>query len=208
MISRLFIYFVITAMIGYIYECIAMTLWSGEWDNRGFLFGPIIPIYGVGCLLGFFIFGYVFEEYTVIQVFLAGFLASAILEYPTSYIMEKMFHEKWWDYSSAPLNIQGRVSLPSSFGFGVGAVLIVYFVNVRVVPFVMEMDLTMARLISAPLAVVFIADIIYSGYCSSRHIVPRPYDRINASVGSAVDRINPEGYSISAFLREKTNFLK
>ena len=208
MIAKLFIYFVITSMIGYIYECIAMTLWSGEWDNRGFLFGPIIPIYGVGCLAGLYVFGNLLEDYTVLQVFLAGFLASAILEYPTSYIMEKMFHERWWDYSIAPLNIQGRVSVPSSFGFGVGAVLIVYVVNAHIVPIVMDMDIKLARILSIPLALIFVADVILSAYYAKKHTTPRPYDRVNASVGYAVDRINPKGRSLGGYLKNNTNFFK
>ena len=111
MMARLFVYFIITAFVGYIYECIAMTVWSGRWDNRGFMFGPVIPIYGVGCLLGFLFFGNIIKEYAVWQVFLAGFLGSEILEYPTSLIMEKIFHTRWWDYSVGPWNIDGRVSL-------------------------------------------------------------------------------------------------
>ncbi len=207
MIARLFIYFCITALIGYIYECLAMTLWSGKWDNRGFLFGPIIPIYGVGCLLGL-AFGGVIEDYTMFGVFFAGFLASAILEYPTSYIMEKVFHERWWDYSTAPLNIQGRVSLLSSLGFGLAAVIIVYVINMALVPFVWDMDLRFARILGALLAFVFVTDICYSTYCSKKHIVPKYYDKINDSFSYAVDMINPKGRSLEAFLQEKTGLFK
>ena len=207
MIARIFIYFVLTAMIGYIYECAAMTLWSGKWDNRGFLFGPVIPIYGVGCVIGL-VFGNVIEDYTMAQVFFAGFLASAILEYPTSYIMEKVFHERWWDYSIAPLNIQGRVSLLSSLGFGIAAVIIVYVINIFLVPVVWEMDLFYARIIGSLLAFVFVTDFVYSVYCSKKHIVPAYYDRMNDSVGSMVERINPNGRSLHSFLTAKTGMFK
>ena len=140
MMARLFVYFIITAFVGYIYECIAMTVWSGRWDNRGFMFGPVIPIYGVGCLLGFLFFGNIIKEYAIWQAFLAGFLGSAILEYPTSLIMEKIFHTRWWDYSVGPWNIDGRVSLLSSLGFGLGAVIIVYVINPLLVPLVWSLD--------------------------------------------------------------------
>ena len=207
MISRLFIYFVITGIIGYVYECVAMTLWSGEWDNRGFLFGPIIPIYGVGCVVGL-AFGSIIEDYTMLQVFMAGFLASAILEFPTSYIMEKVFHERWWDYSKAPLNIQGRVSLLSSLGFGIAAVIIVYVVNAAVVPLVWEMDPVYAKAAGLILGSVFTADFVFSVYCSKKHIVPRRYDRVNDSLEYAVERLNPKGRSLSHFVQDKTGLFK
>ena len=207
MIARLFIYFVITAGIGYVYECLAMTLWSGRWDNRGFLFGPIIPIYGVGCVIGL-VFGGVIESYTMLQVFLAGFLASTILEFPTSYIMEKVFHERWWDYSKAPLNIQGRVSLLSSLGFGIAAVVIVYAVNAVVVPIVWDMDPAKATAAGIVLGALFVADFVSSVYCSKNHIVPKRYDKVNDSMGNMVDRINPKGRSLSAFLQAKTGLFK
>ena len=207
MVAKLFIYFVITGIIGYIYECIAMTLWSGEWDNRGFRFGPIIPIYGVGCVIGL-AFGNIIEDYTMLQVFLAGFFASAILEFPTSYIMEKVFHERWWDYSKAPLNIQGRVSLLSSLGFGIAAVIIVYVVNAAVVPLVWEMEPVYARAAGLILGAVFAADFVLSVYCSKKHIVPKRYDRVNDSLEYAVERLNPKGRSLSNFVRSKTGLFQ
>ena len=207
MISKLFIYFVITGIIGYIYECIAMTVWSGKWDNRGFLFGPMIPIYGVGCLCGL-AFGNIIEDYTMLQVFLAGFLASAILEYPTSYIMEKVFHERWWDYSIAPINIQGRVSLLSSLGFGIAAVVIVYVINDLVVPLVWGMDPLRSKVLGSVLAFVFVTDFVYSVYCSKNNIVPHYYDKVNDSMGNMVERINPKGRNLRGFLVSKTGLFK
>ena len=119
-----------------------------------------------------------------------------------------MCHERWWDYSIAPLNIQGRVSVPSSFGFGVGAVRIVYVVNAHIVPIVMDMDIKLARILSIPLALIFVADVILSAYYAKKHTTPLTYDKVNASVGYAVDRINPKGYSLGGYLKNNTNFFK
>ena len=115
--------------MGWIYECIYCAIKSGHWDNRGFLIGPICPIYGFGAT-GALI---VFHELPVFrgadtpwwQIFLICALGSAILEYSISLILEKVFHAMWWDYSDMPLNINGRICLPATTGFGVAGVIIV-----------------------------------------------------------------------------------
>lgn len=56
-------------------------------------------------------------------IFGAGFMVSMMLEYPTSWLLEKLFHARWWDYSSVPLNLNGRTSVPTSIAFGAAAIL-------------------------------------------------------------------------------------
>ena len=119
-INGFVLYFIVLSFIGYIYETIAMTIWSGKFDNRGFLFGPIIPIYGVGATLGTILFSYLWTNATNVQIFLTGVIVSAVIEYPTHYILEKVFNQTWWDYTNAPLNINGRICLPAAIGFGIG----------------------------------------------------------------------------------------
>ena len=206
--DRLFVYFIITAFVGYVYECIAMTVWSGRWDNRGFMFGPVIPIYGVGCLLGYLFFGVILKEYTVWQVFLAGFLGSAILEYPTSLIMEKIFHTRWWDYSVGPWNIDGRVSLLSSLGFGLGAVIIVYLINPLLVPLVWSLDAQFVRFAAIILAVLFWSDFAASSYCSVKHIEPEFYHNINEYLYKVTEKVNPDQHSLYKLLKRKTGLFK
>ncbi|MGN1155109.1 MAG: putative ABC transporter permease [Agathobacter sp.] len=131
-ISRYFIYFVIFSFLGWIYETTFCTIKNGKWDNRGFLYGPIVPIYGVGgaALWGV---GELMTKnlggYTWWQIFLIGFFGSIVLEYFTSWALEKLFHAYWWDYSHLPFNIKGRVCLPCSLGFGVAALLIIYVIG-------------------------------------------------------------------------------
>ncbi|MBQ5553980.1 MAG: putative ABC transporter permease, partial [Erysipelotrichaceae bacterium] len=92
MVSLYMIYFSLLSVVGYFYECIAMTFWAGKWDNRGFLFGPAIPIYGTGALLGTLLFTYIYTDYTPLTVFLVSMAASAVLEYVVHYVLEKIFH--------------------------------------------------------------------------------------------------------------------
>lgn len=158
MIDRYIIYFFILSFIGYIYECIAMTFWIGKWDNRGFLFGPIIPIYGIGALIGTILFNYSYTDYTPLSIMLIGMAGSAVLEYVVHYAMEKMFHAYWWDYSKAPLNINGRICLPATIGFGIAALIIIYVINPFLLPILNNLNDLSAKLISLLLVIIATAD--------------------------------------------------
>lgn len=132
-LSKYFVDFVIFSFMGWIYETIFCTIKSRKWANRGFLYGPICPIYGAGAiaceiLVDFFNRPGVDFQYTWWQIFIVSFLGSIVLEYVTSWALEKLFHAYWWDYSDMPLNIKGRVCLPCSIGFGLAGILVVYVI--------------------------------------------------------------------------------
>ena len=131
-ISRYFVYFVVFSFLGWIYESSFCTIKGGKWENRGFLYGPIVPIYGVGAatLVGVVeIINTYIGEYTWWQIFLIGYFGSIVLEYSTSWLLEKLFHAYWWDYSDIPFNINGRVCLPCSIGFGIAALIVIYWIG-------------------------------------------------------------------------------
>ncbi len=126
-IARYFTYFVIFSFLGWIYECIVMSIYHRKWCNRGFLFGPVCPIYGFGAVGGTLLFTYILSpSLAPWKMFLLFSVGTAILEYSTSYILERWFHARWWDYSSAPLNLHGRICLPASVGFGLFGIFFVY----------------------------------------------------------------------------------
>ncbi|MDO4522372.1 MAG: putative ABC transporter permease [Eubacteriales bacterium] len=128
-ISRYFVYFVLFSVLGWIYETIYCTIRHGKWENRGFLYGPVCPIYGVGAVAITAIVdspGIASRGYAWWEIFIISFLGSIVLEYVTSWALEKKFHAYWWDYSNMPLNIHGRVCLPCSIGFGVAGLIVVY----------------------------------------------------------------------------------
>lgn len=129
-ISKYFVYMMIFSCMGWIYESIYCTIKGGKWENRGFLYGPVCPIYGVGATAMTAIVDVVSGyniSYTWWQVFAVAFLGSIVLEYVTSWTLEKLFHAYWWDYSEIPFNINGRVCLPCSLGFGVAGLVVVYW---------------------------------------------------------------------------------
>ena len=134
-VAEYFIRFVFFSFLGWVYECIYCTIKSGGWENRGFLIGPICPIYGFGASITWYIFrdmdifsnglpGYSQPAWKIFAVCAVG---SAILEYSISFLLERIFNAKWWDYSDTPLNINGRICLPATCGFGVAGVLIVKY---------------------------------------------------------------------------------
>ncbi len=133
-LSRYVCLFFIYSVLGWLYECTYCTIRTKKWENRGFLFGPICPIYGCGAVAISLIAGSLPDiprepdVSGVLRIFIISVLGSMILEYSTSWILEKLFHATWWDYSDLPFNLHGRISLFTTCGFGVAGPLVVYLV--------------------------------------------------------------------------------
>lgn len=157
-INGFIIYFIFISIIGYIYETLAMSIWSGKFENRGFLYGPIIPIYGISAVFGTILFHYYWTDATLLEIFLTGAIVSFLVEYPTHYFLEKVFHQRWWDYSKAPLNINGRVCLPATLGFGIAALIIVKGINPIIIPFINNIPDNIATILSLILVAIFAVD--------------------------------------------------
>lgn len=105
-----------------------------KWVNRGFLIGPYCPIYGVGCLLMIILLDR-FKSSLVI-LFIMSIIVCSILEYFTSFIMEKLFKARWWDYSEYKFNLNGRICAATMIPFGILGVLVIYYLNPIVSGFV------------------------------------------------------------------------
>lgn len=125
---HLFFMFFCYSILGYIVE----TIFCSSIDkkivfNRGFLIGPYLPIYGVASV----IMTLLLKRYKsdIFAVFIMGAFICTTVEYLTSYVLEKMFKTRWWDYTNQSFNVNGRVCLKNSVLFGVGGVAIVYFLN-------------------------------------------------------------------------------
>lgn len=131
-VSRCLIFFVVISFLGWVYEMLYARLRRGKWENRGFLYGPILPIYGVGALCLLMVCQIMaangHEDPAWWEIFLISCLGSVVLEYVTSWGLEKLFHARWWDYSKVPLNFQGRVCVPAALVFGVAGVMLIYWI--------------------------------------------------------------------------------
>lgn len=111
---------------------------AGHFVERGFLRGPIIPIYAFGA----FIVLYILMPYGThpIYIFILGTIATSTLEYITSFILEKLFNMSWWDYSKQKFNINGRICLKNSILFGLLSVVLVLWINPLIVSFTKSLD--------------------------------------------------------------------
>lgn len=119
--------FYIYSFLGWLWEVIINIVRKRKFINRGFLIGPYCPIYGYGVLL----ITILLKKYQddIIITYIMSILIAGVLEYYTSFIMEKMFNARWWDYNYKKFNINGRICLDVLILFGILACLIVYFIN-------------------------------------------------------------------------------
>ncbi len=122
-----FYFFFICSFLGWIYESSFVSIKEHKLTNRGFLTGPWIPIYGAGGTLIMLVTTPFAENY--FHVFIAGMLAATVLEYVTSYVMEKLFNLRWWDYSEWTPNLYGRVCLWASVFWGLLSITMQIFIK-------------------------------------------------------------------------------
>lgn len=116
------IYFFIYAFLGWIMEVIYALFIHGHFVNRGFLFGPICPIYGFGAIILIMTTKKLYKR--PVLKFIIATVFFTVFEYLVSLILEMLFGLRWWDYTNDFLNIQGRVSLLYSIFWGVIGVIV------------------------------------------------------------------------------------
>ncbi len=155
-----FLIFIICSFVGYFIEVFWIYLGSKKLVNRGFLCGPVIPIYGFGALLILICLLRYYNDPVVVFVF--GVIITSALEYFTSFILEKIFHNKWWDYSNKPYNLNGRICLRNSFAFGVLALAIVYLVMPILGILFSSFSVKFWTIVAIITFILFVLDVIYS----------------------------------------------
>lgn len=157
---NIFIKFIIYSFIGYVAECIFVSFENKKPTNRGFLCGPVCPIYGVGGLLmAFFLKNY---KGDYIALFVLGAILATVIEYITGWALEKLFHNKWWDYSKNKFNINGRVCLLNTVLFGIGAIAVVMFGEPVLDKLLAPLSNFWIILLGIVLLILFVLDMIYS----------------------------------------------
>ena len=129
-IWKLFAYFIIYSIIGYILETLFGIATKGVWESRqSFLYGPFCGIYGSGAVI-ITLFSKYFDK-NKLTLFIGGFLIGTITEYLTSFLVETTMGITWWDYSNYVLNINGRVCLLYSIFWGILTPFLIKVVNVQ-----------------------------------------------------------------------------
>lgn len=124
-LSEVTIVFFIFSFLGWCMEVFLKLVDEHIFVNRGFLIGPYCPVYGFGVIFIIFMIGDVLTlPYGIFPVFLSGMMICGVLEYFVSWFLEKRYHARWWDYSTKPLNIHGRVWIGNLILFGIASVVI------------------------------------------------------------------------------------
>lgn len=152
------LYFFVYGFLGWCTEVIFAAFKQHRFVNRGFLNGPICPIYGVGvtlviaCLEAF--------HSNLLLLYISSVILVTVLEGVTGWAMDKLFHNKWWDYSKLPFNIGGYVCLLFSLIWGVACVFIVYFVHPLIHQVLSLIPHTAGIALIAILGIALLSDII------------------------------------------------
>ncbi|WP_066874099.1 putative ABC transporter permease [Clostridium mediterraneense] len=154
------LYFFIYAFLGWVCEVIYCYILDRKLVNRGMLKGPICPIYGVGSI---FIITLLkdFKQH-VLVVFILGLLITSVIEYFSSFILEKAFQAKWWDYSENSLNINGRVCMQNSILFGIMSVGLIKFIHPQISNIINISSLDIIYLAVTFLVTIFMIDLLGS----------------------------------------------
>ncbi|MFD0896894.1 putative ABC transporter permease [Loigolactobacillus binensis] len=136
--SFLILYFFAYALIGWLWESAYVSVRKKQLTNSGFLIGPIIPVYGFSVIIVLA----VLEPFknNIGELFVLSALLVTLIEYLTSWLMERLFQARWWDYSDLPFNLNGRVALPISLFWGFGVVVIVKLVHPFVSQFILNLS--------------------------------------------------------------------
>lgn len=157
---KYFLLFIIYSFAGWLMEVIVTYINSKKIVDRGFLLGPYCPIYGCGgILMTIFLTRY---QNNISVLFFMSIIICGLLEYFTSYLMEKMFNARWWDYSEKKFNLNGRICIDTLIPFGLMGTFIIYIVNPILMKFINFIPSLLALIIGIVLFIIFVVDVTIS----------------------------------------------
>lgn len=223
-IENYFLIFIIYSIIGWLIEVILNLISNGKFINRGFLIGPYCPIYGVGSLTMTFLLSK--YENNLIILFGMSMLICTFLEYITSYVMEKLFKARWWDYSDEKFNLNGRVCLKNSVLFGLAGIVLIKFANNFFFRLINDLSFNGKQIIFFGILIIFIVDaiisyiIIHNFEKLASNYTKDSTEEISTKVSNAIDEYKEKiaselkelaniiSLKISSFRETKTNDLR
>ena len=162
-ITKILAYFIIYSVVGYIIETIFGLLTKGVIESRkSFLYGPFCGIYGVGAVI--MIIGLQKFNKNNYTLFAGGFIIGSLIEYVVSFIGEWFFHIKWWDYSSMPFNINGRICVWFSIFWGILAIYLMTHFHPKIDKFLNKMQPNMLKTFTIILTILIFIDFLVTGF--------------------------------------------
>lgn len=160
-LAKVFLGFLFYSFIGWVMEVGITLVKEHRFVDRGFLIGPYCPIYGVGVGIILLLVG---DTGDVWATFLKAMVYCTILEYSTSFVMEKIFKIRWWDYSNRRFNINGRVCLGGMILFGLLGCVAVYLVQPTFSDLIDLLHPVGIEVVALVSLILFIVDVIISLY--------------------------------------------
>lgn len=154
-------------MTGWLIEVVDMEIEAGEFQNRGFLHVPLCPLYGIGMLMMCILFKNDRASYSAL--FICGMIVGSLVEYFVGWLLEKLFHTRWWDYSHMRFQVDGRVCLRNTILFGFGAIITIGFVQPVLEMGIQQIPVSIGLAVSFFGMIVLIVDVISSTFRAMRY---------------------------------------
>lgn len=152
--------FFVFSFLGWIWESVIFSMIDKHRVvNRGFMNGPYIPIYGAGALIDLLLLGNIKD---MVLLFFVSACVCTMVEYLTSYAMEKMFNARWWDYYDMFWHLNGRICLEGFLAFGGLSVVLIQWVHPATMAVISKLSPTQEHVIAGVLFALFLLDFIIS----------------------------------------------
>ena len=157
-VYRIVSYFIIYSFFGWCLEVVYQAVEHGKFINRGFLNGPYCPIYGFGVIIVCYALDPIKENIVVLYV--GAVILTTALELLTGFLLEKIFNQKWWDYSKERFNLKGYICLKFSLLWGVACLVAVRLIQPVVVAYVAKLPQKFGIVLLSVVMTGFVSDMI------------------------------------------------
>lgn len=190
---------IIYAFIGWFYESTIFSLAEqGKFMNRGCFIGPYCPIYAVVPLFSLYLLQGIESPF---KIFFLSALVTCLIEYVTSYALEKLFHARYWDYSYYPLNINGRISVISGAFFGIAILFMIKILHPFTLYNVMKIPVRVQFYLSCAIWIIFLCDAAFTtiSMCNLNRKCKEIYDAWDSYVEGKLDTLNEKKDKLNRF---------
>ena len=185
-------YFLIYSCIGWCLEVVYAAVTTGQLVNRGFLNGPVCPIYGFGMII--VLFALTPLQHSILLLYIGGVILPSALELVGGWALYKLYRTRWWDYSDYPFNIGGYICLEFCLLWGVGTLVVMRIVHPVIANLVAMIPPLVGLILMCVLYAVYAADVVVTAIAAS-------------SLADTLDTMEKLGESIHAVSDAMTELL-
>jgi len=155
---QLFLYFFTYSFLGWCMEVVYATYRTGKFINRGFLNGPVCPIYGTGIVIVLLVLTPVKDNPLIL--FFCSIILTTLLELVTGFVLERFFNTKWWDYSVQKYNFKGYICVKFSFIWGIACLIVIDILHVGINDLLMMIPVKLGTILIYIFGFIIFTDLI------------------------------------------------